>query len=224
MQVGRLPGGQVAPALHAAPRAFAPSRGGEVRGADRARAFGEARLEPAPERIGLRAAADPAQRDQHAAEIVVARRRQSRPEADELRRLVAERIAGEPAVDRLERRLRMHAERVVHAEDHAAQALVRHVAIEAGAQRFQVAAAPCRAAAAAPRIGRFPWKPPPQLPGRRLECGDQRVQRAAAERGVADAGVPVCRNEDKSCGGTPRTPRLRPPRARRARRARRPQR
>jgi hypothetical protein len=133
VQVGHLPRGEVLEDLVQRFVHFAGGGRAEVRRADRARMPGEPRREPAPERIGLRAAAHAAQREQYAAKVIVARRSQPGAEADELRRLVAERVAREPAVERFERGLRVHAERVVHAEDQAAQPLLGHMAIEAGA-------------------------------------------------------------------------------------------
>src|SRR5262249_48822970 len=82
-------------------------RRGEVRGADRTRAAGEARLEPAPKRLRLRFPPAGAQREQHAAEIVIARRREPRAEADQALGFSLERVARHPALERLERRLRV---------------------------------------------------------------------------------------------------------------------
>src|SRR5688572_3037980 len=92
----------------------------------------------------------------------------------------------------------MHAERVVHAQDDAAESLLRHVAVEAGTQRFQVG--PCRAHQQWRRPGSSGLKRHHYgtSEGWRLEAGNQRIQRAAAERGVADAGVLAIRAHIKA--------------------------
>src|SRR3954462_10223459 len=99
---------------------FSGSRRREMRGADGAGAL-QARLEPAPQAARLRLAAELAQRDQHAAEVVVAGGRTPRAEADQRLRLVLERVADEPALDGLELGLRMAAERVARIQDQAAK-------------------------------------------------------------------------------------------------------
>src|SRR2546426_644686 len=62
--------------------AFAGCCGREVRAADRAGAR-KARLEPAPQALRLRPAPEVMQGDEHAAEIVIPRRRETRAEADQ---------------------------------------------------------------------------------------------------------------------------------------------
>ena len=65
--------------------AFAGRGGLEVRRADGAGAGGEARLQPAPERLRLRGAREAVHRHHHAAEVVVAGGRQTGPQADQRR-------------------------------------------------------------------------------------------------------------------------------------------
>ena len=77
---------------------FARCRRGEVRAAERARAALEARLEPAPQRVGLPAASAGTQRDHHSAEIIVTRGCEAGPEAEELRGFGRDRIADQPAL------------------------------------------------------------------------------------------------------------------------------
>src|SRR3982075_2259426 len=55
----------------------------EVRGADGAGAPGQARREPAPEGVGLSRPAEGAQRDQHARQIIVSGRGETRAEAEQ---------------------------------------------------------------------------------------------------------------------------------------------
>jgi hypothetical protein len=85
---------------------LAGRRGLKVRRTDGAGPGDELRLQPAPERVGLRVAGEGAQRHEHAAQVVVARRCQSRSQSDERRRRVRHREAvAEPLLERLERRL-----------------------------------------------------------------------------------------------------------------------
>src|SRR6266850_2713771 len=98
---------------------------GEMRGADRARPL-EARLQPAPQAERLRLAAELMERDEHAAQVVVAGGRKSGPEADQHLRFLLERVADEPALDGVQSRLRVAAQRIVRADHQAAESLARH--------------------------------------------------------------------------------------------------
>ena len=127
------------------------------------------------------------QRDEHAAEIVVARRREPGPEADQHLRVVIERIADQPALERIERRLRVAAERVMRADHQAAEAFLRHAASRGVLQRADVDDG-------VRRQGR--WRPARSDRERNacphggdLEIVDQRIERAMAERCVSNAGI-----------------------------------
>src|SRR5919201_1974477 len=116
---------------------FACGGRGEMRAADGAGAC-KARLEPAPQAARLWLAAKLMERDQHAAEIVVAGGRQPRTEANEALRSLIERVADEPALDRIERRLRVAAQRIVLVHHEAAEPFARHAAARRGLQRSHV--------------------------------------------------------------------------------------